>query len=119
MEIVVTKPSEAIDSASPVHLFRQNRESVFLTDENDNPTGGTSKGEGYSIEWQNGVQEPNGAILEDVIASCVDRLDFFQGSKFACRENALAVTKLQEALHWLNHRTLERRRRGVEGSYTK
>ena len=34
---------------------------------------------------------------------------------FACRENALALTKVEEALHWLNHRTADRQRRGVEG----
>lgn len=111
------KPSEAIDSDSPVHKNRQNRLSQFLSSEEGNPTGGTSFGEGYRIDWQNGAQEPNGAILEDVLASCADRLEFFQASKFNCRENALALTKLQEALHWLNHRTLERRKRGVEGSY--
>ena len=117
LETRVEKASEAFDSDSPVHRFRQIRESGFLTSEEGNPQGGWSKGQGYEVTWQNGVLEPNGAILEDVIATCVDRLEFFQASKFACRENALAVTKLQEALHWLNHRTIERRRRGVEGSY--
>lgn len=111
------RPSEAIDSDSPVHRNRQRRVSSFTFSDEGHPTGGVSDGEGYRIEWQNGVQEPNGAILEDVIATCCDRLEFFQGSKFNCRENALALTKLQEALHWLNHRTVERRRRGVEGSY--
>jgi len=33
-----------------------------------------------------------------------------------CRENALAITKLEEALHWLDHRTKDRERRGVEGT---
>lgn len=33
-----------------------------------------------------------------------------------CRENALAITKLDEALHWLDHRTKEREKRGVEGT---
>lgn len=114
---VVDRPSEAIDSDSPVHRNRTRRVSEFFTTDEGNPTGGISEGTGYQITWQNGVQEPNGAILEDVIASCADRIEFFQGSKFNCRENAIALTKLQEALHWLNHRTLERRKRGVEGSY--
>ena len=114
-----TKPSMAIDSESPVHKNRQNRHSYFLTDDAGNPTGGQSTGEGYEVTWQNGVLQPSGAILEDVLASCVDRLQFFQDSKFSCRENALAITHIQEALHWLNHRTQERRLRGVEGSYEK
>ena len=115
--ITVDKPTEAIDSSSPVHARRQARHSEFYTSDEGNPTGGVSNGEGYLITWQNGVQEPNGAILEDVLATCADRLQFFQDSKFSCRENAIAITKIQEALHWLNHRTIERRRRGVEGSY--
>ena len=110
-------PSEAVDSDSPVHQNRQTRKSEFTLDRQGNPTGGVSIGEGYTIAWQNGVQNPNGAILEDVIATCVDRLEFFQAGRFSCRENALAITHLQEALHWLNHRTVQRRRRGVEGSY--
>jgi hypothetical protein len=36
---------------------------------------------------------------------------------YACREIALAVTKIEEGLHWLHHRTLERTRRGVEGPH--
>ena len=116
-ETYVNRPSEAIDSDSPVHRMRQNRHSTFYTSDEGNPTGGVSVGQGYEITWQNGVQEPNGAILEDVIASCADRIEFFQASRFNCRENALALTKLQEALHWLNHRTIERRKRGGEGRY--
>ena len=114
---VVDRVTEAFDSDSPVHRFRQNRVSEFLTSDEGNPSGGKSSGQGYEINWQNGVQEPTGAILEDVLATCVDRLEFFQASKFSSRENALAITHIQEALHWLNHRTMERRRRGVEGSY--
>ena len=34
---------------------------------------------------------------------------------FPCRENLCAITKLDEALHWLNHRTQRRQREGVEG----
>ena len=116
-EVTTVKVSEAFDSASPVHAFRQTRTNTFRTSDEGNPTGGLSTGQGYHITWQNGVQEPNGAILEDVIATCVDRLQFFQDSKFSCRENALAITHLQEAMHWLNFRTRERQRRGVEGSY--
>lgn len=115
--VTVDRPSEAIDSDSPVHRNRQHRTSEFYVSEEGNPTGGVSVGEGYSVTWQNGVQAANGAILEDVVATCVDRLEFFQGSKFNCRENALAITHLQEALHWLNHRTVERRKRGAEGTY--
>lgn len=36
--------------------------------------------------------------------------------QFPCRENSLALTKLEEALMWLQARTKNRERRGVEGS---
>jgi len=35
--------------------------------------------------------------------------------KFPCRENAIVITKLDEALHWLEHRKKDRLNRGVEG----
>lgn len=35
--------------------------------------------------------------------------------QFPSRENACAITKLDEALHWLEHRKKDRECRGVEG----
>lgn len=57
----------------------------------------------------------NGCHNEDLIAIVIDRLQGFQSGEFACRENALAITKLEEALMWLNKRTNDRIKRGVEG----
>jgi len=74
------------------------------------------------VKFQNGpIKEYgiNGCHLEDLIAIVVDRLMCFQASDFKCRENALAITKLEEALHWLNHRTSDRKNRGVEGTHKK
>lgn len=61
---------------------------------------------------ENGV---NGCFMEDLLAIVIDRLEGFQSGDFRCRENALALTKIQEAMHWLNHRTQDRQNRGVEG----
>lgn len=75
-----------------------------------------------TVKFQKGpVQEygVNGCFQEDLIAICIDRLRSFQAGDFACRENALALTKLEEALHWLNHRTHDRQNRGVEGTNEK
>jgi len=36
-------------------------------------------------------------------------------AKFPCRENALAITKLEESLHWLDARKKDREKREVEG----
>ena len=62
---------------------------------------------------ENGV---NGCHNEDLIAIVIDRLMDFQASPYHCRENGLAITKLEEALHWLRHRTNGRIQRGVEGT---
>jgi hypothetical protein len=96
-----------------------------LTDENGNPAGGSVSGTGLSINWQNGPlgrdedrKEPNGAFVETVIDAARQRIQFYQDSKFACRENAIAITKLEEALLWLNKRTADREKRSVEGTHT-
>lgn len=73
-----------------------------------------------SILFQNGpIAESgvNGLTQEVLIAIVIDRLRSFQAGKFACRENALALTKLEEAQHWLHHRTAARVARGVEGTH--
>ena len=59
----------------------------------------------------------NGVCNEDLIAMVICRLEHFQKSEFACRENALAITKLEEALLWLRKRTMGRENRGVEGTH--
>ena len=59
----------------------------------------------------------NGCCNEDLIAMVLDRLQSFQESPYKCRENAIAITKLEEALHWLNHRTAGREKRNVEGTH--
>ncbi len=74
------------------------------------------------ISFQNGpVKENgvNGCHQEDLLVIVIDHLEYFQAGEFACRENALALTKIQEAMHWLNHRTAARVERGVEGTNVK
>lgn len=71
------------------------------------------------VRFQNGpIKEfgVNGCHHEDLLAIVIDRLRSFQSGEFACRENALALTKLEEATHWLNRRTTERKNQGVEGT---
>lgn len=70
------------------------------------------------IDFQNGpIKENgvNGCQNEDLIAIIIDRLQGFQTGEFPCRENSIAITKLQEALMWLEKRTADRKARGVEG----
>jgi hypothetical protein len=75
-----------------------------------------------SLSFQNGpIAEAgvNGITQEVLLAICADRLRSFQAGPYACRENALALTKIEEAQHWLHHRTLARMARGVEGTHQK
>jgi hypothetical protein len=61
----------------------------------------------------------NGLTQEVLLAIVADRLRSFQAGPFSCRENALALTKIEEAQHWLQQRTIARMRRGVEGTNAK
>ena len=119
--------------------MRQPLEENHLLDAQRRPAGGSTIGRGLIINWQEGPlavdgerRDPNGCFVETVIAAALGRLRFYQtdGSgwqedgklkvlgTFACHENDMAITKLEEALHWLDHRTRERERRGVEGTHT-
>ena len=60
----------------------------------------------------------NGLTNEALLAVLIHRMRGFQSGKFACRENAVALTKLEEALMWLQKRTNDRMKRGVEGTLT-
>lgn len=97
------------------------------TNDNDadgNPAGGHVIGMGLNIEWQNGPlgrgderKEPNGAFVETVIAAAKQRLEYYQRSKFACIENATAISALEGALLALHLRTEAREQREVEGTH--
>ena len=82
-------------------------------------SGGFTKGTGFLIDWQDGPLkdrgEQSGAFVEDVMLACIERLQSFQSTKFRCRENACAITHLQEAHMWLRERMRDRQERGVEG----
>lgn len=72
------------------------------------------------ILFQNGPigeKGVNGLTQEVLLAIVADRLRSFQAGPYACRENALALTKVEEAQHWLHHRTAGRMARGVGGTH--
>lgn len=58
----------------------------------------------------------DGTTLEAVLRCLVGRLEDLN-KKFPCRENAIAITKMQEARMWLDERTADRKKRGVEGKH--
>lgn len=100
-----------------------NTYSAHFTDSEGNPTGGHSFGTGFAIGWQHGLinyvneeKVPNGAQVEDVLEVCMDRLQFFQESKFNCEENVLAIRQIQAAINSLIARKVDRVKRGVGGT---
>ena len=62
---------------------------------------------------ENGI---NGCSNEDLILMVLTRLQAFQEGPYACRENALAITKLEESIMWLRKRTTDRELKGIEGT---
>lgn len=74
------------------------------------------------IEFQKGPTKENdlnGILHEDLIVILIDRLNSLNNSEYRCRENAIAITKLEEAQMWLRKRTEDRRARGVLGTSQK
>lgn len=70
-----------------------------------------------SFTIQNGpIKEvgKNGCQVEDIIAAAKVIVEGLN-AKFPCRENAMIVTKLDEAIMWSKKRTADRLARQVEG----
>lgn len=93
-------------------------------DEEHNPAGGEVDGIGLHIVWQDGPLgrgenrlEHNGAFVESVIYAAKQRLEFYQNSKFKCKENEDAIMYLENALLVLNDRTARREAKGIEGTH--
>lgn len=116
---------------------RENLNTVFAVDEPGvgganheyqiAPNGCDEGGEGYfpsqSISFQNGPRkDPNsihGVLDTDLLEIVRDRLKGFQSGEFACRENACALTHIEEALMWMNRRVEDRIERRVLGTNNK
>ena len=60
----------------------------------------------------------NGVQIEAVIEFAKTTIGGFN-ERFPCRENALIITKLDEALLWSMKRKLDREKRNVEGTNQK
>ncbi len=102
----------------------QKIECTNKTDEHGNPAGGSVTGIGLSIEWQSKPLgrgedrgEPNGTFVETVLDAALQRLRYYQKDKFRCKENAMAITRVEEALLWLHERTRSREEEDVEGTH--
>ena len=88
-----------------------------------NPTGGYAEGTGLVIRWQDGLidrdagERPNGTLVEDVLEVCKRRLEFYQDSRFACKENAAALAYIKDAIFVCLARRKDRAARGVLGKH--
>lgn len=123
-------PRQESGASQPGYRVAYNINASLLAvndvDDNANPTGGVVTGEGLNIKWQNGPRgqegtdellPPNGAFVEDVLWSALQRLEFFNEGKYRDRANSIAITHIESALQALKDRQLERSFRGVEGKH--
>lgn len=76
-----------------------------------------------TIQMQHGARKldnsTHGIIDTDLLEIVRDRLKGFQSGEFATRENACALTHIEEALMWLNKRVENRIERNVLGKNEK
>lgn len=69
------------------------------------------------VEFQHGAVKENGVngvTNEALLAILIHRTEVLN-QRYPCRENSVAITKMQEALMWFDKRTSDRKARGVEG----
>ena|SRR5262245_8640604 len=74
------------------------------------------------IDFQHGARTStghNGLFSVALLAILIDHLKSFQEGEFATREGAIAITNLEQAMHWLCARADERQSRGVLGTHAK
>lgn len=67
---------------------------------------------GVMVEFQRGPRKDpdsrHGVLDSDLLEIVRDRLKCFQAGEFATRENACALTHIEEALLWMNKRVEDR-----------
>lgn len=75
------------------------------------------------IYFQNGARKlpdsEHGVLDTDLLEIVRHRLQCFQQGDFATRENAIALTHIEEALLWMNKRVEDRIERNVLGTNNK
>ena len=94
------------------------------TDENGNPKGGTVRGVGLFVDWQNGPLvkdgervKPNRAFVETLLEVVSQRIQYYQSLRFKCEENDGALEAIHDALSFLRNRTHRRTEEGTEGTH--
>lgn len=114
---------------------RENLNNIYVLDDKGNggahhkylvAGGETGTGEYKvyeTIKFQNGARKLedsiHGVLDTDLLEIVRHRLSYFQQGQFATRENAIALTHIEEALLWMNKRVEDRIERGVLGTNNK
>lgn len=85
---------------------------------------GTGDDENHAhIQFQNGARKEGGSVHgiidTDLLEIVRHRLQCFQAGPFSSRENAVALTHIEEALMWMNRRVEDRIERDVLGTNNK
>ncbi len=94
---------------------------IFSSEVNDTSKEADPENILLTVQFQDGARkDPNatrGVLDSDLLEIVRDRLKGFQNGKFATRENACALTHIEEALMWMNKRVEDRIERNVLGTY--
>lgn len=104
----------AVDSEGPGDA---NHEYLIVSDS------GLAEPKEQKIEFQKGPRKEEGSqhgvIETDLLEIVRDRLKSFQAGPYSSRENACALTHIEESLMWLNRRVEDRIEREVLGTNQK
>lgn len=91
------------------------RHNYIISDLEKNPI--------LTINFQHGARKEKGSIKGildvDLLEIVRSRLQYFQAGEYATRENAIALTHIEEVLLWMNKRAEDRIERNVLGKMKK
>lgn len=132
MPISQGRKDEKMEKLSTIQK-REKLNDVFIADEKGNgganhryhviPHDGDVIEHLWEIQFQNGARKLDnsihGVLDTDLLEIVRHRLQCFQQGEFATRENAIALTHIEEALLWMNKRVEDRIERNVLGTNNK
>lgn len=106
--IMVTADARDPNAGNASHTY----EAIIYDDDIGNPA--AIGRHVATIQYQHGPRHEEGSTPgitdEALLAIVLDRYRGFQSGPFACRENAIVITKLEEAMHWMHARARARAR---------
>lgn len=116
----------AVDEQGPGganHLYVVYKAGSAILEDNDSSLRGNPEDMLLTIQMQCGPRKEEGSlhgvIDTDLLEIVRDRLKAFQEGPFSSRENACALTHIEEALMWMNRRVEDRIERNVLGKNQK